>query len=98
MEKLLHYKQFREWRVRETDSTHSPPMYVLNGWLVYLLCPLSICRINIKNNDKVNLNKAKLKEPNINTESSPISKNKLFLWQRNEHIYCSVNPKTDNNT
>lgn len=48
-------------------------------------------KVNTKTDDKLAFNKAKLKGPNIKREISPTLKNILYLWQRNDQIYCSAN-------
>ena len=72
-------------------------MYLFNVWFIMIYFVYSqILKINTKTDDKVALNKAKLKELNIKREISCILKNILYLWQRNDQIYCSANWGTDN--
>lgn len=72
-------------------------MYLFNVWFIMIYFFYSkILKINTKTDDKVALNKAKLKGLNIKREISCILKNILYLWQRNDQIYCSANWGTDN--
>lgn len=60
-------------------------MYLFNVWFIMIYFFYSkILKINTKTDDKVALNKAKLKGLNIKREISCILKNILYLWQRND--------------
>ena len=79
-------------QIGDIDFRKSPAMYLFNVWFIMIYFVYSqILKINTKTDDKVALNKAKLKELNIKREISCILKNILYLWQRNDQIYCSAN-------
>lgn len=72
-------------------------MHLLNGWFIMIyFVDSEFFEINTKTDDKEALNKAKPKGLNIRREISSIWKNILYLWQRNDQIYCSANWENDN--
>ena len=88
-----------EYKISDTDFRNSQAMYLFNGWFMMIYFVYSgNFKVNTKTDDKLAFSKAKLKGPNIKREISPTLKNILYLWQRNDQIYCSANWETDNIT
>lgn len=85
--------------ISDTDFTNSPAVHLLNGWFIVIYFAYSEFKkkkINTKTDDKVAVNKAEQKGLNIKKEILSVLKNILYLWQRNDQIYCSGSGETDN--
>lgn len=68
----------------------------MDGLLWSILPTLNFKKINTKTVDKVAINKAEQKGPNIKKEIPSVLKNILYFWQRNDQIYCLGSGETDN--